>query len=100
MLAPCRSGAGGRRGLNRNGLNGGVELEFAAREIFEGAFVFEENDLAERLAAGLQADAELIQRSHRQRICPARRLPAAVGCPDAQSALADSREDQRRHSCS
>ena len=97
--APVRalcSGAGSRRGLDRNGLDSGVELEVATREIIEGAFVFEEDDLAERLTACLQPDAELIHRHIADVLALLVGVPCAMSCTDAQAAFADGRKHRVR----
>ena len=69
------------------------------REIFEGVLVFEEDHLAERLAAGLQPDADLVHLHVADVFALFVGAPAAVRCPDAQAALADGREHQVAHSC-
>src|SRR6185503_9120135 len=82
---------GGRRG-DRHGLDGGVELEFPACEILEGVFVLEEHDLAERLTAGLQADADLVHLHVADVLALLVGAPAAMRSPDTGATLADGRE--------
>ena len=64
------------------------------REIFEGVFVFEEDHLAERLTAGLQPDAELVELYIANILALLIGAPAAMCCAHAQAALADVRKHQ------
>src|SRR6516162_5578117 len=56
---PARAGTGTCRGGDGDGARIGAEFEAAAGELVERALILEENDLAEALATGLEADADL-----------------------------------------
>src|SRR5262249_15582596 len=84
------------RGTGRDRHRAGftAKFEIATGEFIEGAFVLEEDDLAEDLTAELQAYADLIHRAFADQLVADIYVPGTMRTTDADTALADRREDR------
>src|SRR5580658_3642205 len=88
-----RSGCAGCRGRDHHRVRVRAELEAARGEFIERTFVFEENDLAVRLAAGLKSNTHLSHRGVADVLAARVYMAAAMRRADDEPSLTDGRKD-------